>query len=150
VDELLGAGFGRVTVVDIAGAALEQSRRRLGPRGASVSWIASDVTRWVPDGEFDLWHDRAVFHFLVDPEERRAYRATLRRALRRGGHAVIATFAADGPERCSGLPVARWEPEALAAELGPELRLLESLHEDHRTPGGKVQRFQFSRFVRGP
>jgi ubiquinone/menaquinone biosynthesis C-methylase UbiE len=148
VDELLAAGFERVSVLDIAEAALERARQRLGSRASSVSWIASDVTTWNPDGAFDVWHDRAVFHFLVRAEDRAAYRSTLQRALRSGGQAVIATFASDGPERCSGLPVARYEPESLAAELGPGFRLVESTHEDHRTPSGKVQRFQFSRFVR--
>jgi SAM-dependent methyltransferase len=149
VDGLLEAGYGRVAVLDLAEVALARARERLGARAGAVSWIAADVTRWAPAEPFDLWHDRAVFHFLVEPEQRAAYRATLLRALRPGGHAVIATFAADGPERCSGLPVARWEPEALAAELSPELRLVESVREEHRTPGGKAQRFQFSRLVRG-
>jgi len=148
VDALLAEGWERLTVLDLAAPALERARRRLGPRAASVAWITGDVTAWTPEGAYDLWHDRAVFHFLVRPEERAAYRSTLLRALRAGGHAIVATFAPDGPERCSGLPVARYDPAALAAELGPELRLVESLREEHRTPGGKVQRFQFSRFVR--
>ncbi|HYD42228.1 MAG TPA: class I SAM-dependent methyltransferase [Anaeromyxobacter sp.] len=148
VDALLADGYGRITVLDLAAPALDRARQRLGPRAASVSWIAADVTSWTPDGTYDVWHDRAVFHFLVRPEHRAAYRATLLRALGAGGHAIVATFAADGPERCSGLPVARYDPDALAAELGPELRLVESLREEHRTPGGKVQRFQYSRFVR--
>jgi ubiquinone/menaquinone biosynthesis C-methylase UbiE len=148
VDALLVDGYGRLTVLDLAAPALERARQRLGSRAASVSWVAADVTSWRPDGTFDVWHDRAVFHFLVRPEERAAYRSALLRALRAGGHAIVATFAADGPERCSGLPVARYDPDALAVELGPELRLVESLREEHRTPGGKVQRFQYSRFVR--
>ena len=148
VDALLAAGYERLTVLDLAAPALERARQRLGPRASSVAWIAADVTAWEPEGTFEVWHDRAVFHFLVRPEDRAAYRATLLRALSTGGHAVVATFAPDGPERCSGLPVARYDPESLARELGPELRLVESLREDHRTPGGAVQRFQFSRFVR--
>jgi cysteine desulfurase len=148
VDALLDAGYERVTVLDIATAALERARRRLGSRGGSVAWVSSDVTAWQPDGSFDVWHDRAVFHFMVRREDRDAYRAALRRALRRGGHAIIATFATDGPDRCSGLPVARYEPEGLAAELGTDLRLVESVRDEHVTPSGKVQRFQFSLFVR--
>jgi cysteine desulfurase len=149
VDAMLDAGFERVTVVDIATAALERAKRRLGSRASRVGWVTSDVTTWKPTGTFDVWHDRAVFHFMVRPEDRDAYRATLRRALRMGGHAIIGTFATDGPDRCSGLPVARYEPETLAAELGPEFRLVESVREEHVTPSGNVQRFQFSRFVRG-
>jgi hypothetical protein len=102
----------------------------------------------VEAGGDDLWHDRAVFHFMVRDEDRKGYVATLRRALRPGGQAIIATFASDGPERCSGLPVSRYEPETLAAELGPCFRLVEGMREEHVTPAGKIQRFQFSRFVR--
>jgi cysteine desulfurase len=148
VDALLASGFSRVTVVDIAAAALERARRRLGARASAVTWVASDVAAWTPGSTFDLWHDRAVFHFMVRDEDRNAYLATLRRALRSGGHAIIGTFASDGPERCSGLPVRRYEPEMVAAELGTGFRLVESVREEHVTPGGKVQRFQFSRFVR--
>jgi len=101
-----------------------------------------------PDSAFDVWHDRAVFHFLVEAEDRAAYRAAMISALKPGGQVVIGTFASDGPERCSGLPVVRYEPEALAAELGADFGLVESVREEHRTPSGKVQQFQFSRFVK--
>ncbi|HET8542785.1 MAG TPA: class I SAM-dependent methyltransferase [Anaeromyxobacter sp.] len=148
VDALLDAGFRRVAVLDVADGALEKSRRRLGPRAAAVEWIACDVTAWRPGAPFDLWHDRAVFHFLTRPEDRQAYRAALGAALRPGGQVVIGTFSSAGPEKCSGLPVVRWEPETLAAELGPGFRLVESARDEHVTPAGKVQRFQFSRFVR--
>jgi SAM-dependent methyltransferase len=148
VDALLDSGFQHVTVVDIAAAALERARRRLGARASSVTWVPSDVAAWTPDTAFDVWHDRAVFHFMVRPGDRNAYIGTLRRALRPGGHAVIGTFASDGPERCSGLPVQRYEPETLAAELGTDFRLVDSAREEHVTPGGNIQRFQFSRFVR--
>jgi hypothetical protein len=110
--------------------------------------VTSDVADWNPETTFEVWHDRAVFHFMVREEDRKAYVATLRRVLRPGGHAIIGTFASDGPERCSGLPVVRYEPERLAAELGAGFRLVDSVREEHVTPGGKVQRFQFSRFVR--
>lgn len=148
VDALLDAGYEHVTVLDVAAAALERAQRRLGARAAAVSWDVADATAWQPGGEYDVWHDRAAFHFLVRAEDRAAYRAVLLSALPAGGHAIVATFAPDGPERCSGLPVARYDAEALAAELGPAFTLVESLREDHRTPGGKVQRFQWSRFVR--
>jgi trans-aconitate methyltransferase len=148
VDALLDTGFQHVTVLDLAEAALDKAKRRVGRRASSVAWVQADVTCWAPEAAFDVWHDRAVFHFMVRPEDREAYRGTLRRALRPGGQAIIATFAPDGPERCSGLPVARYDPEALAAELGDGFRLVESCREDHVTPSGKVQRFQFSRLVR--
>jgi SAM-dependent methyltransferase len=148
VDALLERGYERVTVVDVAPAALARARARLGDRAARVTWAASDVRTFEPDGPVDVWHDRAAFHFMVSPEDRRAYVTAMLRAIRCGGTAIIATFAPDGPERCSGLPVMRWEPAALAAELGSTFRLVESVGEDHVTPAGKVQRFQFSRFVR--
>lgn len=148
VDGLLDAGLRHLTVLDLSAVALGQARARLGARRAGVSWVVGDVTTWRPPRTFDLWHDRAVFHFLVEPEDRRRYAEVMRGALAPGGQAVLGTFASDGPERCSGLPVARWEPEALAAELGPAFRLVEALREAHLTPGGKVQRFQFSRFLR--
>jgi len=147
-DALLEAGFRDVTVLDVSEEALETARRRLGQRASSITWVVADATRWEPGASFDLWHDRAVFHFMTRPEEREAYLASLRRSLRIGGQAIIGTFATGGPERCSGLPVQRYEPESLAAVLGAEFRLVDSLHEDHHTPAGKVQKFQFSRFVR--
>jgi trans-aconitate methyltransferase len=148
VDALRDADHEHVTVLDVAAAALERAQRRLGARAAAVSWVVADATGWQPDGEYDVWHDRALFHFLVRTEDRAAYRAALLSALRTGGHAIFATFAPDGPERCSGLPVVRYDAEALAAELGPALALVEGFREDHVTPGGRVQRFQWSRFVR--
>jgi SAM-dependent methyltransferase len=148
VDALLDEGFQRVTVLDISAEALARAQDRLGDRARLVTWIAGDITRWMPPARYEVWHDRAVFHFLVDPEKRRAYEAALAGALPPGAQAIIGTFASDGPERCSGLPVARYEPDTLAAELGPGFRLLEGVHDDHVTPGGKVQHFQFSRLVR--
>ena len=149
VDLLLDAGYQQPTVLDLSSVALEKARARLGDRAPLASWIVEDVTTWEPAGQFDIWHDRAVFHFLVNPEHRRGYVAAMTAALPPGGQAILGTFASDGPERCSGLPVARYEPETLAAELGARFHLVESLHEEHLTPAGKVQHFQFSRFVRG-
>jgi hypothetical protein len=148
VDGLLDEGYGALAVLDIAGAALERSKRRLGTRGEQVLWVVSDVAQWRPDQRFDVWHDRAVFHFMTQPDQRSAYLATLESALGISGEAIIATFASDGPERCSGLPVARYEPDALAVQLGPGFQLLESVREQHITPGGKAQSFQYSRFRR--
>src|SRR6266511_262541 len=129
-DVLLDREFQQLTVVDIAEGALEKAKRRLGPRASKVTWIRADVSTWEPGTSFDVWHDRAVFHFMVRPEDRQAYRATMRKALRVGGQAIIGTFATDGPERCSGLPVRRYEPETLAAELESGFQLIDSVHED--------------------
>lgn len=145
-DALLERGFTRVSVLDISAAALDAARRRLGARGGQVTWICADITRWTPSKVYDVWHDRAVFHFLTEAPDRDAYRAALRAGVRSGGIVIVATFALDGPERCSGLPVVRYSPETLAGELGPDLQLLDSAHETHRTPFGTVQNFQFSRF----
>ncbi len=148
VDALLDKGFRRITVLDIAGAALEYAKQRLGPRAAMVTWVVADITAWIPTETYDIWHDRATFHFLVRPGDRDAYRKVLLAALRPGGHAIIGTFASDGPEQCSRLPVARYDSATLAAELGPRFRLVESVREQHITPEKTVQAFQFSRFVR--
>jgi len=145
VDHLLAEGFDALTVLDIAGSALAQARSRLGDAAEAVRWVEADVTRWRPDQRYDLWHDRAVFHFLTEPADRARYTAVMHRALKPGGVAIIGTFALDGPERCSGLAVVRYAPEMLAVELGPDFELLESVHQEHRTPAGKTQSFQFSR-----
>jgi hypothetical protein len=148
IDHLLDAGFVDVTVLDISERALIGSKDRLGARAAEVHWIVGDVLAWSPARSYDIWHDRAAFHFLTDPRDRAAYRATLLKGLRSRGTAIIGTFAEDGPERCSGLSVHRWSAERLAAELGAEFRLVESLREDHRTPGGAIQPFTWARFER--
>jgi len=143
-DHLLGEGYRDLAVLDIAAAALERSQARLGEAARKVSWLTADVTRWHPERQYALWHDRAVFHFLTEAQDRAAYLANLRAGLRPCGHAVIASFAPDGPERCSGLPVQRYSPESLATELGEGFRLLRSQMEEHLTPMGRVQRFQYS------
>lgn len=148
VDHLLDLGY-RPTVLDVSEAALERVRRRLGDRAGEVEWVRADVTRWRPPGpRWDLWHDRATFHFLIDESDRRAYRETLLAALRPGGHAVIATFGPDGPDRCSGLPVRRHSADDLGAFLAPDFRLEEWTAEDHHTPSGTLQRFLFARLRR--
>lgn len=148
VDHLLARGWQRITVLDIAEDALRRARERLGERAAAVTWEVADVTRWRPEQSFELWHDRAVFHFLTDAADRAAYRDTLAAALRPGGYAVVATFALDGPERCSGLPVVRYDSAALAAEFAGCLELVQSARDEHVTPGGKLQAFTFCLFRR--
>lgn len=150
VDALLDAGWRDVTVLDLADGALKLAQARLGPRAQSVSWILADVTAWAPPRAYALWRDRAAFHFLTDPGDRAAYIATMSTALSPGGVAIIATFAEDGPERCSGLTVERYAPDALAAELETHapgrFRPIETRREAHRTPQGRVQSFQYSVF----
>jgi len=146
VDALVAAGFRDLTVLDVSHAALEVARARLdagaGPEAAAaVHWVAADVCRWEPGRRFDLWHDRAVFHFLVEPDDRARYRASVTASLPPGGHVVMATFAADGPATCSGLPVARYDAPALAEELGSAFELVESRREVHTTPSGAMQPF---------
>lgn len=148
VDSLLEQGFSRVTVLDLSANALGGAKTRLGWRADGIDWIAADVTTWEPLGTYDLWHDRAAFHFLTEAADRDAYVVRLKKAVRAGGHVVIATFAPDGPEKCSGLPIVRYDPEAVASALGPGFDLIDSRRHDHITPGGATQRFQFSRFLR--
>ena len=144
VDALLARGFVDVTALDISPAALEATRRRLAAAADGVEWIVADVTRWRPTRTYDVWPDRAAFPFLEDDRDRRAHRNDLERAHSPGGHAIVSTFAPDGPERCSGLPVVRQDAEALASFFGPAFELARSVRHDHRTPGGAVQRFQFT------
>jgi hypothetical protein len=141
---LLERGFADVTVLDVAAGALEAARRRLGARAGDIAWVVGDVSSWRPARRFGLWHDRALFHFFVDPEDQAAYAETLRSALVPGGAAVIATFALDGPETCSGLPVERYDAVRLAAVLGPGCELVRSEREEHVTPGGRVQAFTWA------
>jgi SAM-dependent methyltransferase len=138
VDALLDAGYTDVTVLDVSDAALVAAKARLGGAAARATWIVSDVTAWKPPRRYDLWHDRA------------AYVACLTQALRPGGHAIIATFAPDGPQRCSGLPVVRYDGASLGQTLGSSFTLVEARRHDHPTPMGSTQRFQFSLFRRAP
>lgn len=146
VDALLERGWRDVTVLDIAASALEAAKARLGPQAVKVHWVASDITEWRPKRKFDVWHDRAVFHFLTDPKQRQAYRLTLLEGLSHRGLLIIATFALDGPEKCSGLPVQRYDSDSLAQELGPRLKLIESWREEHVTPSETVQAFNWCAF----
>lgn len=148
VDHLLDAGYRHVGVLDIAPEALALARDRLGDRAAAVEWFASDVLVFESPHPWDLWHDRAAFHFLTDPDDQDRYREVLLRSLAPDGQAVIATFGPEGPERCSGLPVQRYDAERLAAEFAPDLSLIEHHLEAHTTPSGDEQEFLFARFVR--
>ena len=148
VDGLLDAGFQQVAVLDLSAAALEQSRRRLGPRAAAVAWFEADVTEFRPARTFTLWHDRAVFHFLTAPDDRAKYVQTLKYVLALGGHVIIATFAKDGPPRCSGLEIVRYDAAGIGAELGSEFQLVEQMNETHITPWKSEQKFIYCRFVR--
>ncbi len=148
VDHLLDQGFAEVSVLDISASALEAAKARLGDRAKHVRWLVGDITRERPPGPYRLWHDRAVFHFLTEPEDRRTYVTTLADALRHGSHAIIATFADDGPERCSNLPICRYSPEQLADELGANFSLVESLRETHVTPAQGEQKFLYCCFRR--
>lgn len=148
VDALVERKIGQITVLDLSAAALDAAKARLGERGAGVEWVVADVTTWEPSRTYDLWHDRATFHFLTDAPDRSAYVRHLKKAVRSGGHVIIGTFAPDGPERCSGLPVMRYDAGMLGAILGIDFRLIDCRRHDHVTPWGAVQRFQFSTFRR--
>lgn len=148
VDALLEMGWQDVTVLDIAAPALEAAKSRLGPRAGKVNWEVADITHWHPARRFDVWHDRAVFHFLTEPRQREAYREALSEGLMDGGLAIIATFALDGPERCSGLPVQRYDAASLAREFGRHLHLLDAWRQDHVTPWGAKQSFNWCVFRR--
>lgn len=147
VDRLVEVGYAHITLLDVASAALAQTRRRLGAPVSGVAWILGDVTtvRLQPSG-FDVWHDRATFHFLTAADDRARYAAQLRQALAPGGVAIIATFAEDGPTRCSGLDVVRYSSAALAREFGPSLSLIESCRAVHVTPAGRKQMFVYCVF----
>jgi trans-aconitate methyltransferase len=148
VDCVVARGFLRVSVLDISEASLEVARSRLGELAGAVQWIVADVTKWMPAQTFDVWHDRAAFHFLIDPADRAAYIACMKNAVRPGGHIIIGTFALDGPEKCSGLPVRRYDAAALAEEFGEGVELVAARRHDHTTPWHSRQRFQFCVFRR--
>jgi trans-aconitate methyltransferase len=148
VDALLKHGYRDVSVLDLSANALDAARKRIGAAAATVDWIVADATTWQPAKTYDVWHDRAAFHFLTDAGDRAAYVERLRSAIAPGGQIIIATFAPDGPEKCSGLPVQRHDSASLLAELGPEFALIETRRETHHTPWDSTQAFQFSRFQR--
>ncbi|WP_183249110.1 trans-aconitate 2-methyltransferase [Bradyrhizobium sp. cir1] len=146
VDALLQDGYRRLTVLDLSANALDVAKKRIGQAASTIDWIVADAMTWRPTRTYDVWHDRAAFHFLTDPDDRAAYVERLRSAVSPGGQVIIATFAPDGPEKCSGLPVQRHDSASLAAELGPAFELVETRSETHHTPWHSTQAFQFSRF----
>jgi ubiquinone/menaquinone biosynthesis C-methylase UbiE len=144
VDGLLDAGYQAVTVLDLASSALALARQRLGQRAEGVRWLAANVLDvQLATAYYDVWHDRAVFHFLTDARDRARYVAQVQCVVRPGGHVIVASFDPEGPARCSGLEVVRYSPHDLHAEFGSAFRLLESTKEDHRTPAGVVQPFVY-------
>ncbi|CAN5764275.1 class I SAM-dependent methyltransferase [soil metagenome] len=146
-DRLVARGY-RTGVLDIAGEPLRLVQERLGDAADDVEWYVTDVTRFVSPHTWDVWHDRAVFHFLTEPPDRSAYIDALVKATRAGSSVIIATFGPDGPTSCSGLPVARYSSREMQDVLGDGFELVESTREDHRTPGGGSQRFVYCRFLR--
>lgn len=149
VDDLLDAGYRNLTVLDLAESALAASRARLGARAEAVQWIAADITRAeLPAARYDVWHDRAVFHFLTDPADRARYIEQVLKSVKPGGHVIVAAFGPGGPLQCSGLDVVRYAPDALHAEFGATFRLLGHETEIHHTPAGKEQEFVYCYCVR--
>lgn len=148
VDDLLARGYTDLTVLDLSEAALAKSRLRLGSDAGKVAWVVADITEWHPPRAYDVWHDRAVFHFLTGPEEQAAYLAALRAGTAAGSTVIIATFALDGPQSCSGLPVQRYSPETLSVRLGPAFGLTRQAEEMHETPWGTQQEFSYAVFRR--
>ena len=141
VDHLLDGGFDNLTVLDISSTALSQARARLGERAAAVKWVEGDVIEFGPTRRHGLWHDRAVFHFLTQAPDREKYVNTLRASLNPNGYVILAAFAPDGPTKCSGLDVQRYDDEKLIAEFGEEFALVETMREAHVTPAGVTQQF---------
>jgi SAM-dependent methyltransferase len=144
VDDLLHHGYSALTVLDLSAAALSAAQGRLGTEAAGVRWIEANITTAsLPVHAYDVWHDRAVFHFLTTQAERQAYVAAVLRSVKPGGHVIVATFAEDGPTQCSGLPVMRYNAEGLHAEFGSPFTLLQHEKEEHHTPSGTVQKFLY-------
>ncbi len=146
VDKLLDQGFQDLTVVDISERALEHTKHRLANRADDINWIVADITEYEFQREYDLWHDRAVFHFLTNPEQRERYKQSLKNTLAPNGYLILATFALDGPMKCSGLEVERYGTAKLQVELGNDFDLLKSVEENHQTPWGSEQKFTYCLF----
>ena len=144
VDDLLAAGYTDLSVLDLSATALSAAKKRLGSRASAVQWIEADISKVdLPANRFDVWHDRAVFHFLTAPEDRAAYVRAVLHSVKPGGHVIVATFAEDGPDHCSGLPVKRYRPDDLHGEFGEAFTLLRHEKEAHHTPAGTVQQFVY-------
>ena len=142
VDDLIADGYQDISILDVSAVALQLARQRLGTHAVDVNWIEANITQAdLPEQAYDLWHDRAVFHFLTQAIDRQRYIDTVRHTVRVGGHIILATFAPDGPERCSGLEVVRYSPESLHREFGGDFEVVDSTREIHHTPFGKEQKF---------
>ncbi len=149
VDDLLNYGFRNVSVLDLSASALSIAQERLRLKGTDVKWMTGDIrTVDLPERHYDIWHDRAVFHFLTAPAGRTAYVQQVMKSVKPGGHVIVATFAPDGPEQCSGLPVARYSPSQLHQEFGTAFQLVEHMSEEHQTPWGTLQHFIYCHCVR--
>ncbi|MBX3280575.1 MAG: class I SAM-dependent methyltransferase [Acidobacteria bacterium] len=144
VDDLLSAGYGNITVLDISGTALQRSQDRLGQLAKTVTWVEADITLAdLPENYYDVWHDRAVFHFLTEEADRIAYVRAVNRSVKMGGHVIVASFGLEGPEKCSGLNVVRYSPKSMHDTFGEEFRLIDSATEMHHTPFGTDQEFVY-------
>ena len=142
VDDLLDLGYTEITVLDISGAALRRSQDRLGHRASRVTWLELDITQAELNSNFyDVWHDRAVFHFLTRADDRHRYVQAVNRSVKTGGHVIVASFGPAGPERCSGLEVVRYSPETMHDEFGNDFELVDSTTQTHHTPFGTDQQF---------
>jgi 2-polyprenyl-3-methyl-5-hydroxy-6-metoxy-1,4-benzoquinol methylase len=145
VDDLLARGYRNITVLDISSTAIEHTKKRLGPASDRVTWLVADITQAnLPESSYDVWHDRAVFHFLTNPSERLAYVRRADASIKRGGHIIVGTFGPEGPPKCSGLDVMRYDAQSLQSEFGPGFRLIESSIDVHRTPSGGTQQFIYA------
>ncbi len=141
-DDLLERGYENLTILDVSHRALEKTRQRLGPRASQITWLVDDVTTAdLPAARYDVWHDRAVFHFLTDEQARQRYVRNVLHAVKPGGHVIVATFGLQGPEKCSGLEVKRYDPNGLHGEFGAPFTKVDSATEKHRTPWGSEQEF---------
>ncbi|KWT90157.1 class I SAM-dependent methyltransferase [Candidatus Magnetominusculus xianensis] len=148
VDNLLSNGYRRITVLDVAPLSIDKAKERLKGKAGSVKWLEADITEVKLTEDYDVWHDRAVFHFLTNADDRKRYVSAVRQSLKIGGHLIISTFSVDGPMKCSGLDVVRYSPQTLSSEFGDDFQLIESSHVEHITPAKVVQRFIFCRFKR--
>jgi 2-polyprenyl-3-methyl-5-hydroxy-6-metoxy-1,4-benzoquinol methylase len=147
-EQLLHQGYKELTVLDISSNSIKKAKSQLGEKSCRINWIEGDVTRYGFKEQYDVWHDRAVFHFLTKIEDRKGYVNSLNIALKLNGHLIIATFSLEAPPKCSGLPVVRYSPETLQNELRDNFNLVETLVEDHATPSGVKQNFIFCRFIK--
>lgn len=149
ISDLILSGYKNLTVIDISAEAIKVAQNQLGAAANCVQWIQADITKVkLPDHSYDLWHDRAAFHFLTEPNERAAYIKTVSAAVKPSGHLILATFAEDGPLKCSGLQIVRYSPQELSAQFDCAFSLVHHEYEEHATPSGTVQRFVYCQFRR--